>query len=44
MVKEEVEKVTEDVIKTTKQVGVEPFSNEDIIELIKKIETVPPGQ
>ncbi|MBX0358569.1 hypothetical protein [Halobacillus sp. Nhm2S1] len=40
----EIEKVTEDVIKSTKQVEIEPVSNEDIIELIKKIETVPPGQ
>ncbi|MGR9049514.1 hypothetical protein ACQ4XT_12895 [Halobacillus faecis] len=42
--KEEIKKVTRDVIKTTKQVKIEPFSNEDIIELIKKIQTVHPGQ
>ncbi|WLR46400.1 hypothetical protein LC065_12510 [Halobacillus litoralis] len=42
--KEEIKEVTEDVIKSTKQVKIEPFSNEDIVELIKKIQTVHPGQ
>ncbi|WP_406944327.1 hypothetical protein ACJA3J_13400 [Halobacillus sp. SY10] len=39
---DEIKKVTEDVMKTTKQVRIEAVSNEDIVALIEKIQMVDP--